>query len=242
LSLAPLAREFVARYPEGKSRSALLPLLRAAQERDGYVTRDAIGEIADILEISPAEVSGVASFYHMLKLRPKGRHVVSVCHNLACSLVGAESLIGALRSHLGIEPGETTADGEFTLERAECLAACDLAPMLQIDYDWMVGPLTPDDAVKLVRNIAAGTADGAPGPVIAIPPSRVPPTPPSPHPKMPLTTESPGAAERPDDAATDVEARFAPEEESFLVDTIALSEEEEEWMHPTSEDEKEGEA
>ena len=231
MSLAELAGEIVARYPEGRSRSGLLPLLRAAQDRDGYVTREAIGEIADILGISPAEVSGVASFYHMLKMRPKGQHVVSVCHNLACTLLGAEGLISALRSHLGIEPGETTADGAFTLERAECLAACDLAPMIQIDYDRMIGPLTPAEAIRAIRE------------VVAIPPTTVPPTPPSPHPEMPLTTESPGAAERPDDAATDVEARWAPEEDSFLVDSIALSEEEEEWMHlhPSSDQNEETE-
>jgi NADH-quinone oxidoreductase subunit E len=232
LSLAELAGEIVARYPDGRSRSGLLPLLRAAQDRDGYVTRQAIGEIAEILEISPAEVSGVASFYHMLKLRPKGRHVVSVCHNLACSLLGAEGLIGALRSHLGVEPGETTADGEFTLERAECLAACEMAPMLQIDYDRMIGPLTPGEAIALVRRLSLG----------AIPPADVTPIPPSPHPEMQLATESPGAAERPDDAATDVEARWAPEEEeeSFLVDTIGLSEEEEDWMHRSDEEQEGG--
>jgi NADH-quinone oxidoreductase subunit E len=213
LSLAQLAGEIVARYPEGRARSGLLPLLRAAQERDGWVTREAIGEIAEILEISPAQVSGVASFYHMLKMRPKGRHVVSVCHNLACSLLGAEGLIGALRSHLGVDPGETTADGEFTLERAECLAACDMAPMLQIDYDQMIGPLTPAEAIALIRRLS----------VDAIPPS--------PQPEMQLATESPGAAERPDDAVTDVEARWAPEEESFLVDSIALTEEDEAMMH-----------
>lgn len=141
--LETLAPAILARYPEGRSRSGLLPLLRAAQENDGYVTREAIDDIAGILGISAAEVSGVASFYHMLKLAPKGRQVISVCHNLACTLLGAEDVIEALEERLGIRTGETTADGEFTLERAECLAACDLAPMIQIDYDEMIGPVTP---------------------------------------------------------------------------------------------------
>lgn len=140
--LAALAPAILARYPENRSRSALLPLLRAAQERDGYVTRDAIDEIAEILGITAAEISGVASFYHMLKLAPKGRQVISVCHNLACTLLGAEEIIGALEQHFGIRAGETTPDGEFTLERAECLAACDLAPMLQVDYDEVIGPVS----------------------------------------------------------------------------------------------------
>lgn len=147
--LAALAPAILARYPVGRSRSALLPLLHSAQERDGYVTRDAIDEIAEILQISAAEVSGVASFYHMLKLAPKGRRVISVCHNLACTLLGAEEVIDAFESSLGIRAGETTPDGEFTLERAECLAACDLAPMVQFDYDEMIGPITPADAARL---------------------------------------------------------------------------------------------
>jgi NADH-quinone oxidoreductase subunit E len=221
VSLAANAGEIIARYPEGRSRSALVPLLRATQDRDGYVTRAAIGEIADLLGLNAAEVSGVASFYHMLKLRPHGRRVVSVCHNLACSLSGAEDLVAALERYLRVRPGETTPDGEFTLERAECLAFCDKAPMIQIDYDEMLGPMTPSDVVELVRRL------------------RRPDAPISGESNVPAGAHtSPGAAERPDDAATDVEARWQPEEDSFLVDSIQLTDEEVVRMHRRSDEDE----
>ena len=223
MSLAANAGEILARYPKEHSRSAILPLLREAQEKDGHVTRGAIGEIAEILGISAAEVSGVASFYHMLKLRPHGRRVVSVCHNLACTLLGAEDLIAALEENLGVRAGETTTDGEFTLERAECLAACDKAPMIQIDYDQMLGPLTPQETIELLRRLRSAD-DRRPSEEQV--PAEVPTG----------ARTSPGAAERPDDAVTDVEARW--EEDSFLVDTIPLTEEEETHMHRLSEQEE----
>jgi NADH-quinone oxidoreductase subunit E len=225
VSLAPNAGEILARYPKERSRSAILPLLLEFQERDGYVTRAAIGELAEILGISAAEVSGVASFYHMLKLRPHGRRIVSVCHNLACTLLGAEDLIAALEENLGVRSGETTPDGEFTLERAECLAACDKAPMIQVDYDEMLGPLTTQEAVELLRRLRS---PGGRRPFSEEIPAEVPAG----------AHASPGAAERPDDAVTDVEARWEPEEDTFLIDTIPLTEEEESHMHRLSEPEE----
>ncbi|MGH9194978.1 MAG: NADH-quinone oxidoreductase subunit NuoE [Acidimicrobiia bacterium] len=155
------AREIIAHYPQGKQRAAIVPLLHRAQERDGYVTSEAIEEIAVILGLAAAEVRGVASFYSMLHLEPKGRHVVSVCHNIACSIAGAEALVGALERKLGISADNTTSDGEFTLERAECLAACDLAPMLQLDYDRMIGPLTPEQAEGIVEELSGTTLQRA---------------------------------------------------------------------------------
>lgn len=147
------AQKIFTRYPPDRRRSALLPLLHLAQERDGYVTKGGIDEIAGLVGISSAEVRGVASYYHMLKLQPKGRRVVSVCHNMACTMLGAEGIVSSLEGHLGIAAGETTPDGWVTLERAECLAACDLAPMLQIDYNEMVGPLTSESVVQVIEGL-----------------------------------------------------------------------------------------
>lgn len=155
VDLAGRSEEITRRYPPSRSRSALIPLLHLAQRRDGYLTRSGIDEVAGILGLSPAEVTAVATFYTMLHMKPKGRHVVSVCHNIACTLSGAEDVISKLESKLGISCGETTEDGEFTLERAECLAACDLAPMMQIDYDQMIGPLTATQAIDLLERLEA---------------------------------------------------------------------------------------
>lgn len=158
VDLVQEAREIVARYPSGRSRSALLPLLHLAQRRDGHLTKEGIEEVAGVLSLTPAEVTAVATFYTMLHLEPKGRRVVSVCHNIACTIAGAEEVIDALTRHLGIEAGETTADGEFTLERAECLAFCDRAPMMQIDYREMIGPLNASGAVELLNRLKGAPA------------------------------------------------------------------------------------
>jgi NADH-quinone oxidoreductase subunit E len=154
--LAEPAKEILARYPPGRGRSAVMPLLRLAEERDGWVTPEAIEEIGAILGLSSAEVLAVASFYSMFHLKPKGRHVISVCHNLACNLMGAERVIEHLEDTLGVDSeGETTADGAFTLERAECLAACDSAPCLQVDYDALHARVTPEGAEALVEELRA---------------------------------------------------------------------------------------
>ena len=132
----------------------MMPLLRLAQERDGWVTPDAITEIGEIIGLTSAEVLAVATFYSMYHLKPKGRHVISVCHNLACNLMGAERVIEHLEDTLGVgSEGETTADGAFTLERAECLAACDAAPCLQIDYDALHAKVTPESVEALVEEL-----------------------------------------------------------------------------------------
>lgn len=156
LDLKERASQIFRRYPQERSRSALLPLLHAVQERDGYVTQSGIEEIAQMLGLSTADVTSVASFYTMYYLEPKGEHVISVCHNIACTLMGAERLIASLESAAGVRCGQTTPDGKLTIERAECLAACDLAPMLQVDHDRMIGPLTPADMPALVRSILEG--------------------------------------------------------------------------------------
>jgi NADH-quinone oxidoreductase subunit E len=156
VSLTDQAQEILARYPPDRSRSAVMPLLRLAQERDGWVTPEAITEIGSILGLSSAEVLAVASFYSMYHLKPKGRHVISVCHNLACNLMGAERVIEHLEDTLGVgSEGETTVDGAFTLERAECLAACDSAPCLQVDYDALHAKITPESVEALVEELRA---------------------------------------------------------------------------------------
>lgn len=151
--LATKAKEILRRYPVGRERSALLPLLHLVQDRDGYVTEQGMRDVAEILELTPAEVNSVASFYSMYHLRPKGRHVISVCHNIACSLAGAEGIIASFEESLGVPAGQMSADGQVTLERVECLAACDLAPMIQIDYDKMSGPISVDDVPGIIKGL-----------------------------------------------------------------------------------------
>lgn len=121
----------VQRYPE--RRSALIPILHAVQAKVGYLSPDAIEWVAAYLGLSPADVMSVASFYDMLELEPVGKHLVYVCQNLTCSLLGAEALIRHLESRLGIRMGETTPDGKITLKRMECLAACGGGPAIQVD-------------------------------------------------------------------------------------------------------------
>ena len=121
----------VAKYPE--KRSALIPLLHAVQAEAGHLSPQAIEWVADYLSVSPADVMSVASFYDMLNLEPVGRHMIYVCHNLSCTLLGGERLIRHLESRLGIRCGETTQDGRITLKRMECLGSCGTSPVLQVD-------------------------------------------------------------------------------------------------------------
>jgi NADH-quinone oxidoreductase subunit E len=126
-------------YPD--RRAALLPVLRMAQERVGYVSPEVEVYVAGLFDLSPAHVHEVATFYTLFYKRPVGRHVIAVCHNLSCTLLGAEAVIAHLQERLGIEAGETTPDGRVTLLRVECLCACEEAPMMQVDDDF-VGLLT----------------------------------------------------------------------------------------------------
>jgi NADH-quinone oxidoreductase subunit E len=132
-------RELQALYPD--RRGALLPVLRFAQETFGWVSPEVETYVAGLFELSPAHVHEVVTFYTLFLKKPVGRHVLSVCHNLSCSLLGAEDVIAYLQERLGITAGETTPDGRVTLLRVECLCACEVAPMMQVDDDF-VGPLT----------------------------------------------------------------------------------------------------
>ena len=147
------ARAIVARYP--KSRSALLPMLHLVQAEEGCVTPEGVAFCADVLGLTKAEVGGVATFYTMYKRRPVGEHLVSVCTNLSCQLLGGEEVYARLKERLGVGHDETTADGRFTLEHAECLAACDFAPCMTVNYEFFDN-VDPDSAVAIVDALERG--------------------------------------------------------------------------------------
>ena len=154
------ARQLIALYPQ--SRSALIPMLHIAQEQDGWLTPDGMAHVAELLDLDPAEVYGTASFYDMLFTHPVGRHLVSICTNLACRLNGAQDLLEHAEARLGIAAGGTTPDGEFTLEEVECIAFCGAAPCLAVNWRFF-GNVADDDFDQLVDDLAAGRlADDVP--------------------------------------------------------------------------------
>src|SRR5919204_5844464 len=150
------AREIVARYPAERERSALLPLLHLVQAEHGYVSPEGMAFCADLLGLTRAQVAAVATFYTMYKRRPTGDWLVSVCTNTMCNVLGGQEVYDALSEHLGIGHDETTADGRVTLEHAECLAACDYAPVVTVNYDFAVDQATPDSAIELVEQLRKG--------------------------------------------------------------------------------------
>ncbi|MGI8686012.1 MAG: NADH-quinone oxidoreductase subunit NuoE [Acidimicrobiales bacterium] len=147
------ARELIALYPE--ARSALIPILHVAQEQDGWLMPDAIAHVAELLGLTAAEVYGTATFYDMLFTHPVGRHLVSVCTNIACLLNGGFELLEHAESSLGVSAGGTTHDGEFTLEEVECIALCGEAPCLAVNWRFF-GSVTPDRFDKLVADLRSG--------------------------------------------------------------------------------------
>ena len=147
------ADAIVAKYPN--PRSATLPLLFLVQSIEGYVTEDGMREVAEILDLTPAQVLAACSFYTMLKKRPQGQYLISVCRNISCTHLGARRVIEAAEQKLGVGVGEMTPDGRFSLEAAECLGTCDGAPSLQINYEDFYR-VTPDDVVALIESIARG--------------------------------------------------------------------------------------
>ncbi len=151
-----LAREIIARFPRPKS--ALIPLLHLAQEQDGYVTDDAMRHIAELLDLTPAEVYGVATFYEMFVFQPCGRYRVNVCTNISCQLVGGWELLEHAEERLGIKAGSTTEDGLFTLGDVECIAACTEAPAIQVNYRYR-HRVTPEQLDQLLDDLAAGRLD-----------------------------------------------------------------------------------
>jgi NADH-quinone oxidoreductase subunit E len=150
------AEAILARYPAGRERSAVLPLLYLMQSVEGRLTQDGLREVGDLLGITTAEVEAVASFYTMLRLRPTGKHVVSVCSNLSCALRGANVVLEAAQDAAGVEHGEETSpDGVITVHEEECLGACDAAPVVQIDFA-NHDRVTPKRVVELVEALRTG--------------------------------------------------------------------------------------
>jgi NADH-quinone oxidoreductase subunit E len=150
---AAVADDIIARYPVKKS--ALIPLLHLAQEQDGHVTDDAMEHIAELVDVTPAEVLGTCSFYEMFKREPVGDYVVNVCTNISCMLLGGEELLHHLEQRLGIKAGDTTPDGKFTLEDVECIAACTEAPCLQVNYRYF-HRIGNDEIDVLIDDLRAG--------------------------------------------------------------------------------------
>jgi NADH-quinone oxidoreductase subunit E len=150
------AREILARYPAGRERSALLPLLHLVQTEEGFVSPNGVAFCAEILGINKAQVGAVATFYTMYKRRPTGEYLVSVCTNTLCNVLGGQEVYDGLVEHLGVGHDQTTADGKITLEHAECLAACDYAPVVTVNYDFAVDNTTPQAAVDLVEQLRKG--------------------------------------------------------------------------------------
>ena len=148
-------QELRARYPEG-SRSAVLPALRLAQERHGWLSREALEEAADALEVTPAFCYSIATFYDMLHLQPVGRHTIDVCTNLPCALCGAQRVVEAFESELGISAGETTDDGEITLRAVECLGGCGYATVVAVD-DRYHQHVRPESVPEILGGIDGGT-------------------------------------------------------------------------------------
>jgi NADH-quinone oxidoreductase subunit E len=151
-----VADEIISRYPVKKS--ALIPLLHLAQEQNGYVTEAAMEHIAELVDVTPAEVLGTCSFYEMFKLEPVGKYMVNICTNISCQLLGAEELLHHAEHTLRVKPGGTTADGLFTLEDAECLAACTEAPCLQVNYRYM-HKVSTADFDRLIDDLRNGRRD-----------------------------------------------------------------------------------
>jgi NADH-quinone oxidoreductase subunit E len=139
--------EIAARYPQ--SRSALLPALHIAQNELGWVSREAMEDVASVLDLDPDQVEEVASFYTMYYTEPVGTYVLEVCKTLPCSILGADEIIDYIAHKLGIRPGQTTSDGMFTLIRVECLAACHRAPVMQVNHRYYQD-LTPEKVDMLI--------------------------------------------------------------------------------------------
>lgn len=151
------AAEIIARYPH--TRSAVMPLLHLVQSVEGFVSKNGIAFVARQLDVQESEVSGVATFYNMYKREPVGEHIVSVCTNTMCAMLGGDKIYQALRSELGVDheqtAGEPGTPGSVTLEHVECLACCDHGPVLTVDYE-IFDNQTPESAVDLVQALRRG--------------------------------------------------------------------------------------
>ncbi|HIG26139.1 MAG TPA: NAD(P)H-dependent oxidoreductase subunit E [Acidimicrobiia bacterium] len=147
------AHEIISHYP--RARSAIIPLLHLAQEQEGWITNDAMTQIAELTGATAAEVLGTGSFYEMFKFHPVGRYLVNVCTNISCQLLGGEELLEHAETALGITDGQTSDDGLFTLEDVECVAACTEAPCFTVNYRYF-HRATPETFSEVVAELRAG--------------------------------------------------------------------------------------
>ena len=152
-----LAKEIIGRYP--KARSATIPLLHLSQQQNGYITDDAIAHIAELVGATSAEVLGTCTFYEMFKMAPVGKYLVNICGTMSCQLLGADELMHHAEQTLGVKAGGTTSDGLFTLEHAECQAACTEAPNVQVNYRHC-HRMTTTNFDKLIDDLRAGRLEG----------------------------------------------------------------------------------
>ena len=150
MSLTDETQKVAQRYPD--SKSAILPALRLAQEQHGWLSREAIEEVGEALDLTPAYCMSVASFYDMFNLEPAGRHTIEVCTNVCCGLVNAQAVLESFERELGIAPGETTADGEITLRAVECLGACSTPTAVAVDHRYRQS-VTPDQVSSIVEEL-----------------------------------------------------------------------------------------
>lgn len=149
------AKAVIARYP--RPRSALLPLLHLVQSVEGHVSEQGMRFCADLLDLTAAEVRSVVTFYTMFKREPVGDHHIGVCTTTLCAVMGGDEVFDVLREHLGVDDGETTADGRLTLERVACNAACDHAPVVMGNWEFF-DDMTPETARRLADDLRAGRA------------------------------------------------------------------------------------
>ncbi|MFN8354530.1 MAG: NADH-quinone oxidoreductase subunit NuoE [Spirosomataceae bacterium] len=147
------AQELISHYPEGKQKSAILPILHLAQEQWGWVSPEVQDYVAEMLHIKPIEVYEVATFYTMFHIEPVGKHVIEYCRTGPCVLMGGEQVYAHLKEKLGIEAGETTADGKFTIKEVECLAACGWGPCFQIREQYYMN-LTNQKVDKIIEELS----------------------------------------------------------------------------------------
>ena len=154
--------EICARYPPERRKSAILAALYLAQHQQGYITRNAMRHVAEVIGCTPADVEDVVSYYVMFYTRPVGRYVLQVCRTLSCALMGAERVSEALSHAIGVPSGETDASGTFTLIEVECLGACDRAPVVGVNDHWHECQ-KPEDVRALVDGLKARGAAGLTG-------------------------------------------------------------------------------
>ena len=153
-----LAEAVMERYPE--KRSAVMPLLYIAMREDGHLTEDGMRAVAELVDLTPAQVSSVASFYTMYKRQPVGKYLVSVCTSISCWLLGSDDVLHAVEDEAGVPHGQTDADGLISPEHVECIGSCGGAPAMQVNYEFVEG-VTPDKARELVQWLKSARPDTA---------------------------------------------------------------------------------